>query len=92
MQIALAAYLATHCLLVGTGLPSCLAPGSHMIFTVRLQTEGQQQKAVEHATLCGSAAASGGSKKTSTRKLTFCDLGGCERQSYTCCPRMKLAC
>lgn len=37
---------------------------SHMIFTVRLQTEG-------------------GSKKTSTRKLTFCDLGGCERIKRT---------
>ncbi|CAE7235023.1 cdkal1 [Symbiodinium natans] len=32
---------------------------SHMVFTVRIQTEGS-------------------SKKT-TRKLTFCDLGGCER-------------
>lgn len=37
---------------------------SHMIFTVRLQTEG-------------------GSKKASTRKLTFCDLGGCERIKRT---------
>jgi len=33
---------------------------SHMVFTVRLHSEGQ-------------------SKKTSIRKLTFCDLGGCER-------------